>query len=93
MPFRRYSLTKKGVDLVNKNWLPWQVPYNKRSNFSQSSTIPANFVKIGPVDVEITGLTEITKLHGEAEKRNQFASVCIILILDRIMAMSLWPHI
>jgi len=28
--------------------------------YGQSSTIPANFVKIGPVDVEI-GLTEITK--------------------------------
>jgi len=29
--------------------------------YSQSSTIPANLVKIGPVDVEIIGLTEIIK--------------------------------
>jgi len=29
--------------------------------YSQSSTNPANFVKIGPVDVETIGLTEITK--------------------------------
>jgi len=28
--------------------------------YGQSSTNPANFVKIGPVDVEIIGLTEIT---------------------------------
>jgi len=30
--------------------------------YSQSSTNPANFVKIGPVDVETIGLTEITKI-------------------------------
>jgi len=29
--------------------------------YGQSSTNPANFVKIGPLDVEIIGLTEITK--------------------------------
>ena len=29
--------------------------------YGQSSTIPADFVKIGPVDVEIIALTEITK--------------------------------
>jgi len=29
--------------------------------YSQSSINPANFVKIGPVDVETIGLTEITK--------------------------------
>ena len=39
----------------------------KKSNFSlfiygQSSTNPANLVKIGPVDVEITVVTEITKI-------------------------------
>ena len=37
-----------------------------RNNFeslihSHSSSNPANFAKTGPVDVEITGLTEITK--------------------------------
>jgi len=30
--------------------------------YGQSSTDLANFVKIGPVDVEIIGLTEITKI-------------------------------
>jgi len=29
--------------------------------YGQRSTSPANFVKIGPVDVEIIGLTEINK--------------------------------
>ena len=29
----------------------------------ESSTGPANFVKIGPVDAEIIGLTEITKKY------------------------------
>jgi len=29
--------------------------------YSDSSTNPANLLKIGPVDVEITGLTEIVK--------------------------------
>ena len=29
--------------------------------YGQSSTIRANFVNIGPVDVEIIGLTDITK--------------------------------
>ena len=39
---------------------------SKKNNFTsfihgQSSTNPVNFVKIGPVDVEIIGLKEITK--------------------------------
>jgi len=39
---------------------------NRKTNFSsfiyrQSSTNPANFVKIGLMEVEIIGLTEITK--------------------------------
>ena len=29
--------------------------------YGERSTIPANFVKIGPVDVEIIGLTEINR--------------------------------
>jgi len=29
----------------------------------QSSTKPANFVKIGPLDVEITALAEIAKIY------------------------------
>jgi len=36
--------------------------------YSQRSTIPANFVKIGPVDVEIIGLTEITELFFKLKK-------------------------
>jgi len=31
--------------------------------YGQSSTNPANFVKIGQVDVEIISLTEITKIY------------------------------
>jgi len=39
---------------------------SKKNNFrsfiyGQSYTNPANFVKIGPVDVEIIGLTEINR--------------------------------
>jgi len=30
--------------------------------YSRSSTIPANWVKIGPVDVEIIGRTELLKI-------------------------------
>jgi len=36
--------------------------------YSQRSTIPAKFVKIGPVDVEIIGLTEITELFFKFKK-------------------------
>ena len=41
---------------------------SKKNNFrpliyGQSSTNPENFVKIGLVDVEITGLTEIIKIY------------------------------
>jgi len=30
--------------------------------YGQSSTNPANFMEIGPVDVEIIGLKEVTKI-------------------------------
>jgi len=51
-----------------QNWLSRQRPLRDRKNsfrsiiYGERSTIPANFVKIGPVDVEIIGLTEITKI-------------------------------
>ena len=32
--------------------------------YSRSSTIPANWVKIGPVDVEIIGRTESLKIKN-----------------------------
>jgi len=35
----------------------------------QRSTNPANFVKIDPVDVEIIGLTKITKIYKTTAKR------------------------
>jgi len=40
---------------------------DRRNNFrsfvyGQSSTNPAKFVKIGPVDVEIIGLAEVAKI-------------------------------
>jgi len=43
--------------------VPSRIEKNTFSSFiySQSSTKPANFVKIGLIDVEIIGLTEITK--------------------------------
>jgi len=47
--------------------LPRQRPLRDRKRYfgsfiyGQSSTSPANFVKIGPVDVEIIGVTEIAK--------------------------------
>ena len=52
---------------ADKNWLPQQHPSrDQKTNFrsfvhSPSSTNPANWVKIGPVDVEIIRLTEIVK--------------------------------
>jgi len=36
--------------------------------YGQSSIKPANFVKIGPVDVAIIGLTEITKIFDQQQK-------------------------
>jgi len=39
---------------------------NRKNNFGlfiYSSTNPAKFMKIGPVDVDIIGLTEITKIY------------------------------
>jgi len=50
-----------------QNWLPRQRPLRDRKKFrsficGQSSTNRANFVKIGLEDVEIIGLTEITKV-------------------------------
>jgi len=55
------------ADKPNKNWLPRQRPLrDRKTNFrsfiySQSSTNPADRVKIGPVNVDIIGLTEIVK--------------------------------
>jgi len=67
MPFRRYNVTSKGVDCVNKKliamatYLRNRKIYLRSFIYGQSSTILANFLKIGPVDVEIIGLTEISK--------------------------------
>jgi len=55
------------VDSVYKNWFPWQCPLRGRKNnfrsfiYSQGSTNRANFVKIGLVNLDTIGLTEITK--------------------------------
>ena len=42
--------------------VPQEIEKNNFRSFiyGRSSSNPANFVKIGPVDVEIIGLTEIT---------------------------------
>jgi len=61
-------MTKNKVWIQStENWLPSQrsLRYQK-DNFrsfiyGQSSTIRANFIEIGQVDVEIIGLKEITK--------------------------------
>jgi len=51
----------------SQNWLPVQPPLRDRKNnfrsfiYFQNSANRANFVKIGSADVEITGLTEISK--------------------------------
>ena len=66
MPYRM-SLEINSVDRSNKNWLPWRRPLrDRKTNFrliiySHSSTEPANLAKIGAVDFEITGPTQIDK--------------------------------
>jgi len=67
MPFRRYNVTKKKVwTQSTKICCHGNVLFEGSKNnfrwfiYGQSSTIPANFVKIGPVDVE-TGLTKVAK--------------------------------
>jgi len=61
-------VTKNSYGLNKNNWLPWQRPLKERKItrlfiHEQISTNPANFVKIGLVDVEIIGLKEITKRY------------------------------
>jgi len=44
---------------------------NRKNNFGlfiYSSTNPAKFMKIGPVDVDIIGLTEITKIYKKNKR-------------------------
>ena len=48
MLFRGYSVTKQGADSVNKKLVAL-------------ATSSANFVKIGLVNVDIIGVTEISK--------------------------------
>jgi len=62
---------------------------SKKNNFSsvicgQSSTSPADFVKIGPLDVEMTGPTKTTKIqfkkieqqHSSGCRANNVTSQC-----------------
>jgi len=54
------------VDLAHKIGCHGNASWGIEKNFrpfiyAQSSTNRANFVQIGPVDVEISGLTEISK--------------------------------
>jgi len=55
------------MDKTNKSWLPWQHPLRDlKGNFRQiiyshRSAKPDNLAKIGLVDFEIIGLTEIVK--------------------------------
>ena len=66
-----------------QNWLPRQRPLRDRKYFrsfihGQSSTNPAYFVKVGLVDIEIIGLTEVTdiflKIKRTAAKHEPLAS-------------------
>jgi len=41
--------------------------------YGQSSTSPANFVKIGPVDVEIIGVTEIAKKYLKIKQQQNIS--------------------
>jgi len=56
-----------GPGFVQQNWLPRQrLSTDRKTNsrsfiYSHSSTNPAHLVKIGPLDVEIIGQTEIVK--------------------------------
>jgi len=45
----------KNMDKTNKTWLPWQRP------LSHTSTKPENLAKIGAIDTETVGVTEIVK--------------------------------
>ena len=64
----RRRRTSRSIEPVwihsTKNWLPWQRPLrDRKNNFrsfvdGQSSTVAANFVKIGLADVEIIGLRQ-----------------------------------
>ena len=64
----------KCVDLRSicpQNWLPRQRPVrDQKTNFrsfisSHSSTVPANWVKIGGVDIHIVGVSESLKNSKE----------------------------
>jgi len=50
--------------------------------YGQSSNNSANFAKIGPVDVEIIGLTEITKIYFETTAKHKPSSPA--LRVDRV---------
>jgi len=41
--------------------------------YGQSSTSPANFVKIGPVDVEIIGVTEIANKYLKIKQQQNIS--------------------
>jgi len=57
------------VDSVNKKFVAVAAALGESKNnfrsfiYGQSSTVPANFVKIGLVDVKIMGLKEITEKY------------------------------
>jgi len=67
------------VDKSHENWLSWQRALRDRRtnfrsmiNYSCISTNPEMLAEIGPVDVEIIGLTEIVKKETEAEHTPAF---------------------
>jgi len=54
--------------------VPWGIEKNNFRSFiyGQSSTNSANFVKIGPVDVEIINVTEMTKIYFFLIKKQHY---------------------
>jgi len=68
MPFWRFGVTDKNSQqkIGCHGNVSWGIEKNNSRLFiyGQISTISANFVKIGLVDVEIIGLKEITKKYN-----------------------------
>ena len=66
------ELNFNSVDKANKNWLPRQRALkDQKTNFrliiySQILPTPANFAKVGAVDVDIIGLKKIVKMRNSS---------------------------
>jgi len=67
------------VDETNKIWLPWQRPFrDRKTNHIHGSSNPENLKKIGQVNVEITGLTEIVKIGLYKKQQHNIWPPCLL---------------